>query len=435
MKRMNKLALLTTLLLILTMNLFSNGLSLNSVGPKSLAMGGAFLALADDATALYWNPAGLANQGNSVNFFLSDVIPIGSYKTASTDFGYPAGMFDVDAKTKTNHYLSPNLFINHRINNLALGFGVYVPAGLGTEYDGKDLLPLSNGKEEKWMTKIGVINFSPAAAYNFNNFSLGLAMNIMYGSFEINRPSNVTLDLDGDGTPETPTSFQYSETSTGLGYGVTISGLFHVTKSISFGTAFRTKTTVKMKGEAKNKAMLGANGPEKSDFTRDVAWPMWFGAGLSMKATQKLTINADFQFSQWSDSEDKFNTDFDNQVWSAVTGATGDDTFVLDWKDAAQIRFGMEYKTTDNLALRCGYYYDPAPAPDDRINILFPSSTNNVGTTGFGYKINNKLNIDFGLEYLFGADRKIKFVPANGNMPGTHHLDVFAFSFGLNYKL
>jgi long-chain fatty acid transport protein len=434
MKRINKLTLLTMFLLILTINLFSNGLSLNSVGPKSLAMGGAFLGLADDATSLYWNPAGLANQESSANLFLSDVIPIGSYKTTSTDFGYPAGMFDVDAKTKTNHYISPNIFINHRINNLALGFGVYVPAGLGTEYDGKDLLPLSNGKEEKWMTKIGVINFSPAAAYNFNKFSLGIAMNIMYGSFEINRPSNVTIDADGDGTPETPTSFQYSETSTGLGYGVTISGLFHITKTISLGTAFRTKTTVKMKGDAENLAMMGAGGPSKSDFTRDVAWPMWFGAGLSAKPTDRLTINADFQFSQWSDSEDKFKTDFDNQVWSAVTGATGDDTFKLEWKDATQIRFGMEYKTSDKLALRCGYYYDPAPAPDDRINILFPSSTNNVGTAGFGYQINHKLNLDFGLEYLFGADRNIKFVPENGNMPGTHHLDVFAFSFGAGYK-
>lgn len=31
------------------------------VGPRAQAMGGAFTALADDATALYWNPAGLAS--------------------------------------------------------------------------------------------------------------------------------------------------------------------------------------------------------------------------------------------------------------------------------------------------------------------------------------------------------------------------------------
>lgn len=37
------------------------------VGPRALAIGGAFVAAADDATALYWNPAGLSHvQGGEV---------------------------------------------------------------------------------------------------------------------------------------------------------------------------------------------------------------------------------------------------------------------------------------------------------------------------------------------------------------------------------
>jgi long-chain fatty acid transport protein len=32
----------------------------NGIGARALAMGGAFVAVADDATAVYWNPAGLA---------------------------------------------------------------------------------------------------------------------------------------------------------------------------------------------------------------------------------------------------------------------------------------------------------------------------------------------------------------------------------------
>ena len=48
------------------------------------------------------------------------------------------------------------------------------------------------------------------------------------------------------------------------------------------------------------------------------------------------------------------------------------------------IRFGGEYMVTPETAIRFGYYYDPAPAPDKTLNILFPSSTNHVGTLGFG---------------------------------------------------
>ncbi|MCK4358372.1 MAG: hypothetical protein KAW92_06455 [Candidatus Cloacimonetes bacterium] len=51
---------------------------------------------------------------------------------------------------------------------------------------------------------------------------------------------------------------------------------------------------------------------------------------------------------------------------------------------------------------------------------------------GFNYKI-NKFNIDFGTEYLFGAERDTE--ASEENIHGKHKLDVFAFSIGLGYKL
>jgi opacity protein-like surface antigen len=39
------------------------------VGPRSISMGGAFIATADDATSLYWNPAGAARTGNNSALF------------------------------------------------------------------------------------------------------------------------------------------------------------------------------------------------------------------------------------------------------------------------------------------------------------------------------------------------------------------------------
>jgi len=319
---------------------------------------------------------------------------------------------------------------------------IYVPAGLGAAYDGDDLVALSNGVSQKWESKIGVINFSPAIAYDFERFQLGLAMNIMYGMFEIDRASNAVLDTDGDGVPETPTSFQYSENSTGLGLGVTLSSLFHVNEDLSLGLSFKTKSNVKMKGEAENGLMAIAGYEEKTDFDRDVAWPTWIGAGVSYSGIEKLTVNADVQYSAWKTSSDKFVTEFDDATWAAMTAASGDDTFVLEWEDAIQYRIGLEYQIKPCLALRGGYYYDPAPAPDEYLNILFPSSTNHVGTIGFGYKVNQKISVDFGTEYLFGAERDVDANIINPgtddqemtNVPGKHLLNVLAFSLGLNYN-
>ena len=56
------------------------------IGPGSVAtgMGGAFVSVANDATALYWNPAGIANlTANEVTIFHANWI-------ASTNFDYAA---------------------------------------------------------------------------------------------------------------------------------------------------------------------------------------------------------------------------------------------------------------------------------------------------------------------------------------------------------
>ncbi len=69
-----------------------------------------------------------------------------------------------------------------------------------------------------------------------------------------------------------------------------------------------------------------------------------------------------------------------------------------------------------NFAIRGGYYYDPAPAPDETLNILVPSFNFNSIAGGFGYK-SGGLSIDFALEYLMGKDRTV----SAGAMPGALH--------------
>ncbi len=406
-------------------SLFANGLSLNSIGPRALGMGGAMVGLADDPTAIYWNPAGLAGQNSSLYFFATDIIPFGTYKSKSEDWGYPAGYFTIDAKTKTHHYLGPNLFANYNMGNLALGLGVFVPAGLGAEYNGDDLIPISGGSLE-WMSKIAVINIAPTIAYKINDmFSLGVTGNIFYGMFDMKKPSTYTDSTGLHGV-------QYTESSTGTGFGVSGGLLCKLSEMIQFGVSARTEIKVTMSGEAENALMVAQGGPATSDFDRDVAWPLWAAFGVAVKPMENLTITADAQYSQWAKSEDTFKTEFKDPVWKAVTAATSDDTFVLDWKDCIQYRLGLEYMACEKLALRAGYYYDPAPAPDETLTILFPSSTNNVVTAGVGFCV-GKFDIDFGLEYLMGKERDVAKLAHN--MPGKHKLDIFAFSLAIGMGL
>ena len=409
-------------LMLVSVALVANGLSLNSVGTKALSMGGAYVGLADDGTAIYWNPAGLIGQDNAVKLNLTDVVPFSSYKADGADYGYPATAFNIDAETEWKDYINPNLFANYNLGNkIAMGFGVFVPAGLGAEYDGKDLAPLAKGNTSiEWKSKIGVVNFSPALAYKLNDrFSVGVSGNVYYGMFELKRAAVIDT-----------VAFQYSEESNGIGLGATIGMKYKLNEVTDFGFTLRTPTKVTLSGTAENPGMQVAQAPTKSDFDRDVTWPMWIAGGFAFQPNEKLTLTLDAQWSEWKEV-DEFSTDFDDAAWKQITAASGDDKFVLNWENKVQYRIGMEYQATPCMAVRGGWYYDPAPAPDETLNILFPSSTNSVLTGGLAYT-KGKFLIELAGEYLFGVERNV--AAADHNMPGTHEMDVLAASIGLGYN-
>lgn len=410
MKRIRNLFLTATLIFALGTTSFANGLSLNSVGTRALGMGGAFVGLANDATALYWNPAGLAKLQNSILVFGTDVMPNATYKMDA------AG---IDAATNSKHYISPNVFFNYNFGDLAVGIGLYVPAGLGTDWKSDDF---GYPAGYDFMSKIAVFNISPGIAYKITDaFSVGLAINIYYGMFDLSQPILAGTSV-----------MQFEETSSGTGFGATIGLKYDFSEMVSAGLSFRTKTTVSMSGTAKNPAFAGYGFETESDFDRDVTWPMWIAGGIAVHPSDKFTITFDAQYSQWSEL-DKLVATYKDANWEATMASTGGNTFEMKWNDATQIRLGLEYLVSPSLALRGGYYYDPAPAPDETVNVLFPSSTNHVATVGLGW-MSGKLKIEGAFEYLFGAEREIEMVPENA-MPGTHQMDVMAFSLGFSYGL
>jgi long-chain fatty acid transport protein len=417
MKKLQTTLISLALIFALSTSVFANGLSLNSVGARALGMGGAFVGLANDATAIYWNPAGLAGQQSSILVFGTDIIPSATYSNEA---------YGIDATMKSNHYISPNAFFNYNMDKLSLAFGVYVPAGLGAEWDGSEVgnltAPYGNPGPFNWMSKIGVINISPAIAYKVTDkFSVGLAVNIYYAMFDLERAQ--VLDFNQDGMPDTPA--QYTEESTGLGFGATIGLKYDLNEKFSLGATFRTSTSVTMDGTAE---FGGLPIEMKSDFDRDVTWPMWIAGGLAYHPKKNMTITLDGQYSNWSELD---------QLTAVYDSFPEDGVFNLDWENALQIRAGFEHFTSESFGYRVGYYYDPAPSPDETLNFLFPSSTNHVATGGVSYKF-GQMCVTGGLEYLFGAEREIEAHPsplAPENMPGLHQMDIFAFSVGFTYML
>ncbi len=83
----------------------------------------------------------------------------------------------------------------------------------------------------------------------------------------------------------------------------------------------------------------------------------------------------------------------------------------MKWKDALQLRLGAEYMLYQNVAIRGGFYYDPAPAPDSTLNILLPNYNFSSLTLGAGWDLGG-LVIDAGVELLLGEVRGPSISPS-----------------------
>ena len=405
-----------TLFLILTVGLWANGLNLNSLGSRAQAMGGAYVSIADDPSAVFWNPAGAGLfSSKTVGIYMAGIIPSGSYQFS---------LLGIDAQySKT--YLAGLFGIYYPLNEkLTLGLAVYTPSGLGTDWNGQDFALLSGGRNLKWGSKVGVLSISPVLAYRFSEKILfGVSLNANYGM----------MDLDTSAG-----TYQYSESSKGWGYGATLGLLIKPSDRFSLGLSVKTASKVSLSGDVTMEvmrvysALYGTEIPTTSGFTRDITWPMWVGAGFSFRPTDNLILSLDVHWTQWS-KEDVIITDYENSLWKILFSATPqkEEEMVLHWKDTTQIRFGAEYRVSDALAIRAGYYMDPSPAPDETMNVLLPSFDCNVITFGVGYS-GSSYSLDIGVEYLMGKERNIE--ATEHNMPGVYRMNILAPSVSFTYK-
>jgi long-chain fatty acid transport protein len=405
----------------------ANGLNLNSLGTKALTMGGAFVGLADDFSALYWNPAGIAQFNKKYfGFYGTDIIPSGTYT-----YGL------VDAKTETRHYLAGMAAYFYPVSeNVVAGIGIYIPSGLGNKWDGADFALIANNNPNlEWRSKIGLVTIAPALAYRINEqVSVGVALNINSGIFDI------AMHAGSAEIPIPPYAIdlgQYEESMKGWGYGATFGVLFKPNETFSMGATLRTPSKVKFDGDASisNLAALGIS--TTSDLEREVTWPMWLAGGVAYRPTENITVTGDIQWTQWSKIE-VIATDYKDVSWQILMAASGDDERPMYWSDAVQIRLGAEYRM-NTIAFRGGYYWDPSPTPDRTMNVLLPNYDFNVFTLGFGYELDG-LKVDMGIEYLIGNDRNIPFEkvlidPAwETAMPGLHTMNIVVPNVSISYK-
>ena len=410
MKNFLKSVVVFGLMLGLSSGLYSNGLNLNGNGSKAIGMGGAFVGLADDFSAVFWNPAGLTQMTEpSLGLFVTDIIPSG---------GYEFDLLGIDATPESKNYFSGALgFFKPLSEKVVVGIYGYVPSALGVTWDGSELAVLSDGIAYEWETLVAIVTVSPTIAVKVTDkLSLGASLNLIYGLSKLSRP--------GLG--------QYEEDLNGTAFGATLGMLFKPTDKFSIGLTFKAPMKAKLSGDA---TMAGApllGLPGTDDAEREVTWPMWIGAGIAFKPNDKLTFTADVQYTNW-EKMDNLPITYSNAGW--ILFFEDASRLELQWEDTVQLRFGVEYKVSDSFALRGGFYTDPTPSPKATQTILLPEISYNFVTFGFGYST-AKINVDVAVEYGIGKDVEVGLteVLAGVGMPGIHSMNFLVPNISFTFK-
>ena len=261
--------LLSAMMLLIIGQLFAGGFALSGVGSKATALGGAFRALADDGSAMYWNPAGLAFQDeNSVSLGGTFILPSASWEPtaayAAANPGYQAKEYEAEKSLRA----FPNLLVTMAKNErIKYGLGVFVPYGLGTTWSAYEnpssaLIYQGGFPENDMLSSIQVIDVHPTIAYKLlDNLSLGAGLSLYYGNIHIAQLEIMPTSVF------TPVTFDMA--GKGIGFGANLGVMYQPLEKLSLGLSGKIPSDIPLKGDAEGKRSFpGANSAVDAIFVR-----------------------------------------------------------------------------------------------------------------------------------------------------------------------
>ena len=412
-----------------TMKLFAGMLSVAAVMAAQVAFGAGFgiyegsargNAMGSEVTAdpaspsvLYNNAAAMTDlEGTQVEAGATFIKPRAAVNTIV------APGVEIKNYGDSRWWVPPHAYVTHQMNDKVwAGVGVFSRFGLGVEY--KDNWP---GRYSVQEATIQSVNVNPSVAYKLcDRLSLGAGLSAQWFEFEMKRAIPM-------GIPYVDPDLQMHVKGDSWGLGYNLGAYFKATEWLSLGLAFESEVDQEVEGDYSVRSPLAKVGGGEGG--GDVTTPGIIRLGASIKATEKLTVNAGVVYTMWS-SYDQLAIEFDPPLLGLVPKAVSE----KDWHDAFRWQLGVEYALTEAWSLRAGYVHDRTPDPDRHADYIVPANHRNLFTTGVGYK-KGDFFCDLGYTYLYILSRDVTGRPAEGVLSGSFvDGDAHLVSASIGYKL
>lgn len=394
-----------------------SGFQVMTQGARAMGMGLAFTAVANDATAIFYNPAGMS----WISHYESSIGGSLVTRTAA-DF---QGANPYPGSSNTEHgqkqsFLVPTLYaVAPLTKDLTFGIGGYAPYGLGVRWTNPEVFTGTAGSSPvsgtsfsgRFISQNAVVKSSDLNA----NFSYRLLPQLAIAAGVVYRFSGIQLERNQAAINPFTSAFVdvahiklKSDLLDNHGWGWNAALMFKPVDMLSLGFSFRSKIRINYEATARftqrptgnpafDAAVAASLPTGKHTATTSIEFPATANIGAAVTLLDSaLTISAEADWTQWT-SFKKLDVVFPDLPTLGIHR--------LDlWQNSWAYRGGVEYRFLKTWAVRAGYYYDQTPQPVIDAGPILSDSNRNAYTFGFGYNT-ERWGVDIGDIYIKFKDR------------------------------
>jgi len=375
------LPLVSLLCLLIPSTSHGAGFAILQQGTGPMGQGNAFVAQADDPSAVFFNPAGITQlDGTRAYLGTTFIVPRITYDGADGSFE------DTVAKL----YATPHVYFTHQISpSVSLGLGIFSPFGLGTVWDER-----WDGRYLATYSRLTTAAINPNIAFKRDRISISVGLDALSADLELRRRFPLPAPLpDGE----------QKLTGDAWGYGYNIGVLFDATERLSIGLSYRSEIDLTF-----DDATARFHVPDplahifpKTGANGDLTLPASVTGGIAYSPIQDLTLEFDLTWTGWS-SYDEVEIEFDTPVGSPPTSVSRQSK---DWRNVFAYRFGAKYRIDEKNTLRIGFIYDENPVPQRTLDPQLPDADRLIYTAGYDLRASDRLTLGLAYNYIDGKGR------------------------------
>jgi long-chain fatty acid transport protein len=366
-------------------NVSASGFRLAGQDAFATARGEAFVATADNASAVYYNPAGITQlegfsfRGGAYGIYLDPTFTPPRPRNTNT--------FHIHDKWAA----VPQGFTTYTPKNWPLSFG----AGFYAPYGGEITWPQDTGFRSVAIEgALKYLTINPVVAAKLPlGFSVGGGVMVNYGDLETEQ---------GLLASRLPTNiFRFKGDGWSVGYNLGLRWQPH--EKVALGATFRSSAKVGLDGktEFQQFPLPGLYPPTNRVASTDFEFPLTVVFGISYRPTPKWNLEFNADYTDWS----SFGTSVIHME-NPPRGLKAETPVTLKWKPSWMYEFGVTRYFDNGWHVSAGYIFSQNSVPDSYYYPLAADLDRHFFSIGAGYK-GKRYDIDLTYQFGYGPDHKV----------------------------